>query len=147
MDNYLDREIKQMNREILALKTSAQKSAGIVPTVSQSFGVTLQLQIESTAPLICSGTAEYEITTESDALVMVTLDKYYDDITKVSGGPRETRSTYYDLSKFNNGKTSLLISAYGTDDDAAAIQGGGSVSISSQVTVRSTSSFTIERIS
>lgn len=147
MDNYLDREIKQMNREILALKTSAQKSAGIVPTVMQTFGVTLQLQVDSTTPLTCSGMAEYLITTESDAIIMVTLDKYSDDITKESYSPRTTRGYDYLLSKLNNGKTSLIISVYGTYDDAVAIQGGGSVSLSSQVTVRSTSNFTIERIS
>lgn len=146
MDNYLDREIKQLNKEILALKTSAQKSAGIVPTVMQTFGVTIQLRIQSTAPLSCSGMAEYVITTENDALLMVTLDKYYDDITKVSDDPRTTRNADLYLSKYNDGKMSLIVSSYGTYDDAVTIQDGGSVSISRQVTIRCTSDFTIERI-
>lgn len=143
MNNYFDNEIKQLEKEILNLKTSAQKSAGVVPTTAKTINVTVNLALRST--FVCSGTANYLIRTNSNALVIVTLDKYYDDVYRAADYPYTTRESYWVLGSYRDGSMSLLLTCFGTANDAQTIEQGGSVSMTVNITVRCTSDFTIER--
>lgn len=142
MDDYFNRELRQINREITRLKTSGQKSGGIVPTVATTINVTEQLQLIGLSTAYAE--AYYKIRTNSTALVMTSLDKYYDDIFNIFN--HGTRSYDCYLHRRSNGDIIMIVYFSGNQDDARTLWEGGSVSMSTEVTVRCTDNFTIERI-
>lgn len=145
MSNYFDNEIKQLDRELLDIKTSGQKSSSVVPTVAKTFKVDIDLKLTSLTD--CSGLAEYKVITPTDSLMMVTLDKYYDDISQSAVYPRVTRETYWFRTQGSDGVDHVNIETIGTRADAETLAGGGTVTVTTEVTIRCTNNFTVERIS
>lgn len=146
MDDYFNRELQQINREITRLKTSSQKSGGIVPTVSKTLRITEQLQFTGlpTPTSTVRAIVKYKILPSSTALIIATLDKYYDDIFNVIDNG--TRSRSVSMSEERNGDTIMSVMLTGDNNDARTMYDGGSVSMSTEVTVRCTDNFTIERV-
>lgn len=144
MDNYFDREIKQIKREILGLKQSQQKSAATVPTAVRTASISLDLEIiDSGDP---RATAYFRIETNSRALVFATLDKYYDDITlNDHGWNPDTRKARLAVQKVSKLVYYVIITLIGTGQDYVTIRDGGKVTMSRNLTVRCTDNFTMVR--
>ena len=139
MQEYFSREIKTLERELTALKTSMLKSAGVIETRVKTTTVNIPLARSGS---IASGRVKIRIIPSGEAMVFVTLDKYYDDISK-STGDYETRVRSTRLIETNEG-LQAVISAVGTLDDVITIAGGGTVSVSATVTIQCTCDFEME---
>lgn len=139
MQEYFNREIKTLERELAALKTSMLKSAGVIETRSKSVTVDIPLSVNGS---VAKGRVKIKIVTASEAMVFATLDKYYDDIMK-SMEEYETRSRNTQLIETSEGLF-VVVTAFGTLDDVIAIAGGGTVSVSSTVTIQCTANFEME---
>lgn len=144
MENYFDNEIKNMKRELTQLKTAAQTSAGTVPTVSHSLSISMPLHLAN--PYLAKGNAYVRVSATSDTILMVTLDSYFDDITKTMDFPATTRRTYMIMDYKGNGETLIYIDFTGNASDRSTLSGGGSVTVTKQLTVRATEEFTMEII-
>ena len=144
MENYFDNEIKNMKRELTQLKTATQTSAVAVPTVSQSLSIPITLELAN--PYLAKGSAYVRVSASSDTILMATLDSYFDDITRATDFPATTRKTYIIMDYKGNGETLIYIDFTGNASDRSTLSGGGSVTVTKQLTVRATEEFTLERI-
>lgn len=143
MENYFSNEINYTRKELTRLKTTAQKSASNITTTSQSIQVNIPLSLRSTYTAM--GEVDYKITTESNALVSFTLDKYYDDITYDLLPIIRPRERLILPLQLDANTMFLNIQARGNGDDVQTLTDGGSVTITNTLTVRSTAPFTIEQ--
>lgn len=146
MDNYFERELMNIEREIRQLKTSQQKFAGQVPTTFQSISIRIPLRLNSSRTS-ASGQARYRITTVQNSFVVATLAKYYDNILVFSELPRKTRSMSLVIGKASANVYIVQILANGTEganSDVATLINGGSVELENTLTVQSTDEFTVE---
>lgn len=153
MDNYFDNEIKQLQKEIINLKTSGTKSAEIVETISQTIPISMQLSLgQSSTPPGAVAQKYFEIETDDNALVMITLDHYYDDINEAWQVLPKVTARYFDMTRFEfqNGNIGVRLIAYGTntgaDNDAEKISGGQVVTMSCNMTVRCTTNFSLREV-
>lgn len=149
MDNYFEREIMALEREIRQLKTAQQKSAGQVPTVSHSAQVQIPLRLNS-SQTTASGTAIFRVTTPQNSYIVVTLAKYYDNILVSARVPRETRNMVSRLGKIDQNTYLIELLANGTEganSDVTTLRNGGSVTLENTLTVQCTDEFTLEQIS
>lgn len=143
MQNYFDREILFTERELTALKTSMQKSAGEIVTTSDSVDLNIPLSLDSMQSQ-AEGSVAYKITPSSVAMIFPTLNWYYSDITKAHDTPRTTREASCVLGRLSNGTYVANISVIGTQADVDALKGGSSVSVSIKLTVICSDTFTME---
>lgn len=148
MDNYFDREILQMERELLRLKTSQQKFAGSVPTVKKSIQISVPLALAG-GGMTARGQIYCKIVPENTALVYPTLSKYYDDVLLFPYVEDRTRS--FSMEMYHNGDDLYLeIRAigtnYGQNNDVDTLRNGGSVSLTNTITVVATDDFEMEII-
>lgn len=141
MQEYFERELKNITREITQLKTSQQKSAGVVPTASETVHLTILLAL-NTYQTVAYGSVVYEVVTDVPALVMPTLDWYYEDITQALNVNIRYLSIVMGLS--NSGHTMIEIAAHGNSQDIINLINGQSVSLQANLTVRSTAEFRLE---
>lgn len=141
MQEYFNIEMKRIQRELTALKTSSTKSSGSIMTISKS--VSFQIPLESTGTLRPSGRVNFVFSSDRDALFSATLDSYYDDVSKEIEGRYLTRQKYIVIAK-RFGKIRIDVRGIGTRDDETTIRGGGSVTLTGVMTIKSTNEFTIE---
>lgn len=146
MEDYFEQEIKQLNQEILYLKTSVQRSAGAVPIISKTITVEIPLVLKGDIIYTCSGRVDYVITPDGDSPIMATLDRYFDDITKATTSPPQTRQANVILGGRTDERIALVVTAQGDRNDVATLQGVGSVTLSYQLTIRAMNDFIIERL-
>lgn len=142
MENYFTQEIKSIKHELTQLKTAAETSAGSVPTISHSLSVSIPLSLENSD--LATGTAHVRLSATQDELLMATLDSYYDDVTQATNFPATTRSVQMLLNYLDNDTIIVRLVAEGNASDRSTLSGGGSVTITKQLTVRSTDDFTME---
>lgn len=145
MEEYFTKEIKRIKQELTDLKTTSQKSAGVIPTTSQTVSVSIPLSLNA-AGTSASGHVAYTVTPENGAIIVSTLDHYYDDITKVVDFPATTRSIVLMQNALNNDEYILYLYGRGDANDRSTLSGGGSVSLTAQLTVRSTANFIMEAL-
>lgn len=147
MNDYFDQEIKMLNREILQLKTSVQKSAGVMPIVSKTVTVDipLVLHVAEIGPSTCSGRVDFLVDAAGNSPVMATLNKYFDDITKSQGWPYKTRQGMITLGARQDGRIGVAVVARGDETDVAHMESGASITLTYQLTIRALNDFTIER--
>lgn len=145
MREYFDQEIKMLEKEITALKTSMAKSAGMIVMAEKTVDVTISLTLPSDTAIAPSGVAQVQAAGVGGGFLMATLDKYYDDISLASGD-YDTRKRWIWLS-MADGTIVVNIGASGTWEDGQTIRQGGSVSITAKLTVQATEDFTLEAIS
>ena len=141
MQDYFERELLNIKREMTYLKTAMQKSAGIVETTSHSVSLNLPLSLDE-YQINASGHARFGVNSSDNILMMTTLNWYYDDITKASDLPRTTR--HADVITFYDGRPIIRVIVRGTQSDVNTLKNGGSVSIDVILTVRATDEFTLE---
>ena len=79
MENYFSSEIKTIKRELTRLKTSMNKSAGVVQTVAQSVDMNIPLQLAYSGSSAI-GYKYYRIITEKDAIVSINLEWYSENV-------------------------------------------------------------------
>lgn len=149
MDNYFEREIMTLEREIRQLKTAQQKSAGQVPTIYKSISFNVPLSLNS-SKTIARGSAAFKVTTADNCLIIPTLAKYYDNVALAEYLPLKTRYMVLTIGKLAQNTYLIELSARGTEgvnSDVSTLIGGGSVVLDNTLTVQSTDEFTLERIS
>lgn len=149
MDNYFEREIMTLEREIRQLKTAQQKSAGQVPTIYKSISFNVPLSLNS-SQTIARGSAAFKVTTADNCLIIPTLAKYYDNVALAEYLPLKTRYMVLAIGKLAPNTYLIELSARGTEganSDVSTLIGGGSVVLDNTLTVQSTDEFTLERIS
>jgi len=145
MYNYFDEEVKRIERELVQLATASQKSASVVPTIAKtvSFDVPLSLAASGYSSY---GETTYRIVPNSESLMSVTLDQYYEDIVANHVVPPTTRIVRVIFGKNVAGQYITRIYINGKDSDTQTLRGGGSVSVNVKMTVRATDDFRVEAI-
>lgn len=152
MDNYFDREIKSMEREITDLKTASQKSAATAPMVTKTVNVSTNLEYEDISYPWGSArsTVRYEVQTDYDEIIVPTLDWYFGDITQSGQTDQPTREIQLNTRIATNGKIIVELYFIGTENgansDAQRVKNGETVTVSVNLTVRCTNDFNLRRL-
>lgn len=151
MDNYFNRELNYLKKELTALKTAGQKSASSAKLVKQTVSVSTNLVWEDISYPYGSARSDvlYEITPNSDAIIIYTLDWYFGDITKSYDIYQSTREIQVKQLVLPNGKPGVELYFIGTEDgpnsDAARAKNGETITVSVNLTVTCTDNFSIRR--
>ena len=151
MENYFDREILALERELSQIKTAAQRSSGVIKTVSKTIQVSVSLVI-SESRTFCRGYTYYEITTNSDSILQITLDWYHQNVMDEWKIARTSRYILARTVRLNNGKLGIQVVSQGTNwsadqsDDLSRLERGESISITANMTILSTDNFTIRKL-
>lgn len=146
MNNYFDREIKFIERELTYLKTSAQKSAADIGLYSQSVPVAVPLSLNS-SQTNARGYKAFYIVADSDIMVCSTLDWYIDDIYDYWRPYREgTVRKAFIRSGFYNDRQIIVVRVEGGISDIESLKSGTSVTVNLTLTVNGTNTFTLEAI-
>lgn len=149
MDNYFDSEFNNLEKELLRLKTSGQKSASSIKTISKTIHISVNLQYEDISWPTGSAraTKHYRIITNNDAIIIPTLSWYYGDVTEGANVYFTTRKIRVDMGLLQNYYAVRLYfigTEQGDNSDAARTKRGETVTVSVDMTVLSTQDFTIE---
>lgn len=145
MENYFSQEIKRIKQELTGLKTTAQKSATVVPTTVQTISVSIPLELNDVGST-ASGGAYYVITPDGESIITCTLAKYCDDPTQKHNFPATIR--YFDIlqNKLDDDNYIIYIFGHGDANDRSTLSGGGSVTLTNTLTIRATAPFTVEAV-
>lgn len=151
MDNYFNHELNYLKKELTRLKTAAQKSASSAKLVKQTINVSTNLVWEDISYPYGSARSDvlYEITPNSDSIIIYTLDWYFGDITKSYDIYQSTREIQVKQLVLPNGKPGIELYFIGTEDgpnsDAARAKNGETITVSVNLTVTCTDNFSIRR--
>lgn len=140
MQEYFEREITTMEKELRWLKTSVVKSGAAISSIVKTIPYNIPLNLASSTN--ANGNMLFKLTLHENAVFDPTLDIYYDDVTLGPLGDTRRRAvqTYW----LNEHQYVLRIGVWGDSDDIATLTGGGSVEMSGTLTVTSTDEFTLE---
>lgn len=148
MNNYFDRELKQLERELTYLKTARQKSATAVGLISHSVNVSIPLALNS-SQTNATGYKAYSIDNgEYDQLATATLNWYIDnvyDYWKPTQLPDSARKASLQMGVYRNNQTAV-VRVTGSHADIETLKGGGSVTVNVTLTVTSTGDFTLRSL-
>ncbi|MBP5470024.1 MAG: hypothetical protein J6Z11_12360 [Candidatus Riflebacteria bacterium] len=147
MENYFTNELKNLQKELLNLKTSKQKSAGQLTFYETSTPISVPLSLNQTQ-IFATGKTIYRLTPNTDLLFFITLDWYYTDISKANLVPRQTR-TLAVRKWIENNYIMISIMGYGTqgqNSDVETLKNGGSVVLTATMNIRATDLFNLEKI-
>jgi len=148
MNNYFDRELKYLERELTHLKTARQKSATAVGLISHSVNVSIPLSLNS-SQTSATGFRAYAIDNgEYDQLATATLDWYIDNIYDYWKPTRladSARKASVQMGIYRNSQT-VVVRGTGSHADIETLKGGGSVSVNVTLTVTSTGDFTLRSL-
>lgn len=151
MENYFNHELNYLKKELTRLKTAAQKSASSAKLVKQTVNVSTDLVWKDISDPYGSARSDvlYEITPNSDAIIIYTLDWYFGDITKSYDVYQSTREIQVKQLVLPNGKPGIELYFIGTEDgpnsDAARAKNGETITVSVNLTVTCTDNFSIRR--
>lgn len=150
MDDYFNREFTFLEKELVRLKTSAQKSAGSVKMLSKTVTVSVDLVFEDTGVLPRTrASAYYEVITDNDAIIIPTLDWYNGDITKAAAVGFTTRKITMATGILRSGNFGIKLYFTGSEGDANSdgerAKRGETITISVNLTVSASQDFTIRR--
>lgn len=151
MENYFNHELNYLKKELTRLKTAAQKSASSAKLVKQTVNVSTNLIWEDISDPYGSARSDvlYEITPNSDSIIISTLDWYFGDITKSYDIYQSTREIQVKQLVLPNGKPGVELYFIGTEDgpnsDAARAKNGETITVSVNLTVTCTDNFSMRR--
>lgn len=151
MDNYFNRELNYLKKELTRLKTAGQKSASSASLVKQTVSISTNLVWEDLSDPYGSARSWviYEITPNSDSIIVATLNWYYDDINSSYLTTQSTREIQLKQVILPNGKPGVQLYFIGTengpDSDAARAKNGETITVSVNLTVTCTDNFTLRR--
>lgn len=149
MQEYFEREISSMERELRYLKTCAQRSAGSMVVASQTLNLSVPLQYIHNPPLNDQARASkwFEIITSKDELIVPTLSWYFQDLSQASSTIFTTRVIQLWTGILPNGNYGVNLyfigSEVGVNNDAERLKNGETIEISVDLTVRCTGDFEI----
>ena len=147
MDNYFDRGIKMLERELTYLKTAKQKSASSLELITKTVPVSIPLVLgayQTTAV----GRKAFSIIKDDDALIVPYLDWYTENIynqylpSYEQGSVRKVRFDY----GVYNGSDVIAITATGSRSDIDAMVGGASITVSFNMIIKSTADFNVSAL-
>lgn len=138
MQNYFENEITRMEKEILWLKTSAIKSGSVI--TSQVKTIDYAIPLELVSEFNATGSIDYKLILDDEAIFNTTLDKYYDDIV---GGYDDGRRRAIGENYLGRNEYIITVYAWGDQNDRDILRGGGSVTITGKLTITCTDDFTI----
>lgn len=143
MQNYFDNEIKNIERELLALKTASTVSSIPLELIQRSVQISIPLQL-SIYQTTATGAVAYKIVSDEDLIVYPYLSWYYENIydIEVTGEHRYLRT----MSLFQDGAPLILINARGSENDIQRMIGGESITLTANLTVVATRNFTMEKV-
>lgn len=149
MQNYFENEVKNVERELLWLKTSGQKSASAIDTASEKISLNVNLEYQEISYLTGSARASkwYRVRTDDDAIIVPTLSWYYGDISQAANPEFTTREIQMSTGIMNG---VFVIGLYfigtekGDNSDAARVKRGETVTVSVDLNIVCTSEFTVE---
>ena len=143
MQNYFDNEIKNIERELLALKTASTVSSIPLDLVQHSIqiSVTLHLSVYQTT---ATGAVAYRIISDEELIIYPYLSWYFEDIYDIE---KQGEIRYLRLANlYQNGEHVILVNARGSENDISSMIGGASVTLNATMTVVATREFRIEKI-
>lgn len=143
MQNYFDNEIKNIERELLALKTASTVSSIPLELIQRSVQISIPLQL-SIYQTTATGAVAYKIVSDEDLIVYPYLSWYYENIydIEVTGEHRYLRM----MSLFQDGAPLIFINARGSENDIQRMIGGESITLTANLTVVATRNFTMEKV-
>lgn len=153
MDNYFNHELNYLKRELTRLKTASQKSSANSKLVSQTINVSTNLVWEDISYPYGSARSDvvYEINPDSDAIINCTLSWYYGDINQSYLTSQATRKIQMKQIILPSGNPGVELYFVGTEDgpnsDAARARNGETVTVSVNLTITCTDTFTVRRYS
>lgn len=151
MDNYFNRELDYLKKELTRIKTNSQKSSSSATLVKQTVNVSTNLVWENISDPYGSARSDviYEIIPNSDSIVVCTLDWYFGDINGSYTTDQTTREIQVHQFVLSNGHPAIELYFIGTENgpnsDAARARNGETITVSVNLTVTSTDNFTIRR--
>lgn len=143
MQNYFDNEIRNLERELLALKTAATVSSIPLELVEKSIQISIPLHL-SVYQTTATGAVAYKILSDSEIIIYPYLSWYYEDVYNV-----EVKGEYRHLKLSNlyqGSAPEILIDARGSENDIQNMIGGASVTLTATLTVVATRNFELEKI-
>lgn len=153
MDNYFNHELNYLKRELTRLKTASQKSSANSKLVSQTINVSTNLVWEDISYPYGSARSDvvYEINPDSDAIINCTLSWYYGDINQSYLTSQATRKIQMKQIILPSGNPGVELYFVGTENgpnsDAARARNGETVTVSVNLTITCTDTFTVRRYS
>lgn len=143
MQNYFDNEIKNIERELLALKTASTVSSIPLELTEQSTQLSIPLYL-SIYQTTATGAVAYKIVSDGDLIIYPYLSWYYEDIYDVDV---QGEIRYLKLANlYQDGAPVVLIQARGSEEDIKKMVGGESITLTATLTVVATRDFTLEKI-
>jgi len=143
MQEYFERELKMMEKELTALKTSMRKSAGVIVTAQKEITLNVSLEL-NTAQTICNGEKSVRIVTDNPALIIPTLDKYENNIYYDPTLATQDGWASVTLVVTPSGKELANVFVRGSDADTQTLKDGGTVVKTVKLTVRCSDDFYME---
>lgn len=145
MQEYFERELKMMKKELVALKTSMRKSAGIIVTTEKSISLDINLELNTTQTL-CNGEKIVKIVTDGPALIIPTLEKYQNNIYYDPSFATQDGWANVMLEFTPSGYELANVFVRGSDTDTQTLKNGGTVVKTVKLTVRCSDDFYMEII-
>lgn len=151
MDNYFDREIMNLEKELTYLKSNSKKSGGIISFFSTTLSLNIPLQHTEDSSAGGYGAARalkyYQIIPTVDpSIIIPTLDWYYQDVSDPWYN-FSTRRIEFSILNLPNGQLGVRLYFIGTEigsnSDAARTKRGESVVVNVKITATATSQCTI----
>lgn len=150
MQDYFEREISNMERELRYLKTSSQRSAGSMVISSQTLNLSVPLQYIHNPPLDDKARAEkwFEVVTEGEQLIVPTLSWYFQDLSQASSTIFTTRMIELWQTILPNGNYGVYLyfigSEIGDNNDAERLKNGETINVDVDLTIRCTNNFVVQ---
>ena len=143
MQNYFDNEIKNIEKELLALKTASTVSSIPLELTEKSIQISIPLHL-SIYQTTATGAVAYKIVSDEEIIVYPYLSWYYEDVyeVEVQGESRNLKLS----NLYQDGAPIILINARGSENDIKNMIGGSSVTLTATLTVVATRNFTMEKI-
>lgn len=145
MDSYFCSEFENIEKELVRLKTSNSKSAGVVQTVAKKITVAVPLSLNQ-SQTTARGYVDYNVTPEQDAIIMCTLDWYSGDVSIDHRIPRTVRGASISESDYGGVRVvrvSVNGTQFGNNNDVQRLINGESVVVNVNLSIRATCDFTI----
>lgn len=143
MQNYFDNEIKNIERELLALKTASTVSSIPLELKQKTIQISIPLHL-SIYQTTATGAVAYKIVSDGDLIIYPYLSWYFENIYDVNV---EGEIRYLRLANlYQDGAPVVLIRARGSEEDIKKMVGGESITLTAKLTVVATRDFTLEKI-
>jgi len=143
MQNYFDNEIKNIERELLALKTASTVSSIPLELKQKTIQISIPLHL-SIYQTTATGAVAYKIVSDGGLIIYPYLSWYFENIYDVNV---EGEIRYLRLANlYQDGAPVVLIRARGSEEDIKKMVGGKSITLTAKLTVVATRDFTLEKI-